>query len=198
MDYYNKIRDEFLKNEVRRKVDNYVRNRNDLMTYYNVGRLIVEAQGGEVRAKYGDGLIKEYSIKLTEEFGRGYSIRNLKYIRKFYLYVEKGQTMSAQLSWSHYVELIKLKDINEINYYIDICVNNNIDVRTLRDKIKAHEYQRLDNNTKNKLINKDNVEVNDFIKNPIMIKNIYDYDDISELMLKELIIRDMENFLLEL
>ena len=94
MNYYDNIKQELINNEIYKKVKDYSKNRNDLETYYKVGKLIVEAQGGEARAKYGDKLIKEYSKKLTNELGRGYSTRNLKLMRKFYLF-QKGQTVSA-------------------------------------------------------------------------------------------------------
>ena len=87
------------------------------MSYYNVGKLLIDAQGGEKRAKYGDNLIKEYSIRLTKELGKKYSVTSLKYMRQFYLF-KKGQPVVDQLSWSHYVELLPIKDINKINYNI--------------------------------------------------------------------------------
>ena len=95
MNYYNEIKNELINNEVYKRVKDYSKNRSDLTTYYNVGKLIVEAQGGESRAKYGDGLIKEYSKKLTNELGKGYSTRSLKKMRKFYL-IQKGPTVSAK------------------------------------------------------------------------------------------------------
>ena len=95
MNYYNEIKNQFINNEVTKRVKDFSKNKSDLDTYYNVGKLLVEAQGGEERAKYGDKLIKEYSKRLTNELGKGYSTRNLKYIRKFYLYIQKGQTLSA-------------------------------------------------------------------------------------------------------
>ena len=113
-----------------------------------MGKLLVEAQGGEERAKYGDGLIKEYSKRLTIELGKGYSTRSLKKMRKFFLYIQKGTSMTAHLSWSHYVELLVLGNINEINYYINISINNCLSYRELRNKIKSREYERLDENTK--------------------------------------------------
>ena len=84
MNYYNQIKEKLMDNEVYKKVKDFSKNRNDLNTYYEVGKLLIEAQGGEVRAKYGDGLIKEYSEKLTKEVGKGYCTRNLKNMRKFY------------------------------------------------------------------------------------------------------------------
>jgi len=145
MNYYKEIKQELINNEIYKKVKDYSKNRNDLTTYYNVGKLLIEAQGGEERAKYGDGLIKEYSKKLTNELGKGYSTRNLKNMRKFYLLIQKGQTVSAQLSWSHYSEFLVLSNINEINYYIKISVEQNLSVRELRTKIKkmnTKDYQK--------------------------------------------------------
>ena len=107
-------------------------------------------------------------------------------------------TLSRQLTWSHYVELLKFEDINEINYYIDICIKQKLGVRELRYKIKNKEYERLPIETKNKLINKEEHQINDLIKNPILIKNSYNYEKITEKLLKQLILEDIENFLKEL
>lgn len=143
MNYYNEIKNKLIDNEVYKKVKDNSKDRNDLSTYYEVGKLLIKAQGGEERAKYGDNLIKEYSKKLTLELGKGYSTRNLKNMRKLYLFHKKGQTVSAQLSWSHYCELLSLSNINEINYYINITEECNLSVRQLREKIKNKEYQIL-------------------------------------------------------
>ena len=74
MNYYDEIKNELINNEIYKKVKDYSKNRSDLQTYYNVGKLLIEAQGGEDRAKYGDGLIKEYSKRLTNELGKKYRI----------------------------------------------------------------------------------------------------------------------------
>ena len=197
MNYYEEIKKELVNNEVYKRVKDYSKNKSDLSTYYNVGKLLIEAQGGEKRAKYGNGLIKEYSKRLTEELGKGYSTRNLKLMRKFYLF-QKGQTLSAQLTWSHYTELLKIEDINKINYYIRITEEQNLSVRELRTKIKNNEYERLDDSTKDKLATKEDLLPKDLIKNPILIKNSYNYELISERILKELILEDLDNFLSEL
>ena len=198
--YYDEIKNELINNEVYKRVKDYSKNRNELSTYYNVGKLLIEAQGGEDRAKYGDGLIKEYSLKLSQEVGKGYSTRNLKNMRKFYLLCEKGQTLSAKLNWSHYVELLSFNDINEINYYINTTEKYNLSVRQLRERIKNKEYQRLDDNTKLKLINKEEMSIGDTIKNPIIIKNKLgiDKENISEKVLQRLILEDIPSFLDEL
>ena len=198
MNYYNEIKEHLINNEVYKKVKDYSKNRNELETYYNVGKLLIEAQGGETRAKYGDNLIKEYSKRLTIELNKKFNPTLLKNIRQFYLIVQKGPTMSDKLTWSHYVELLKFDDVNEINYYIDISIKQRLGVRELRYKIKNKEYERLPIETKNKLSEKEEVKINDFIKNPILIKNSYNYEEITEKILKKLILEDIDNFLTEL
>ena len=162
--------------------------------------MLIEAQGGEERAKYGDGLIKEYSKKLSEELGGKYNITTLKRMRQFYLIIEKGATLWHQLTWSHYRELLTFDNIDEINYYIKQTEIYNLSVRELREKIKSKEYQRLDDNTKLKLINKEETVVSDFIKNPIVIRNKYNIDkeSITEKILQRLILEDIPSFLKEL
>ena len=200
MNYYNEIKNKLIDNEVYKRVKDYSKNRNELSTYYEVGRLLIEAQGGENRAKYGNGLIKEYSKRLTSELGKGYTFTALSRMRQFYVLSEKVATLSQQLSWSHYSELLSLNDVNEINYYISITESYNLSVRELRERIKNKEYQRLDDNTKLKLVNKEEVNVNDFIKNPIIIKDRLgiDKENISEKILQRLIIEDVEGFMKEL
>ena len=200
MNYYNEIKNELINNEVYKSVKDYSKNKNELSTYYNVGKLLIEAQDGEERAKYGDGLIKEYSKKLSEELGGKYNITTLKRMRQFYLIIEKGATLWHQLTWSHYCELLTFDNIDEINYYIKQTEIYNLSVRKLREKIKSKEYQRLDDNTKLKLINKEETVVSDFIKNPIIIRNKYNVDKehITEKILQKLILEDIEKFLLEL
>ena len=200
MNYYKEIKKELINNEVYKRVKDYSKNKNELSTYYNVGKLLIEAQGGEERAKYGDGLIKEYSKKLSEELGEKYNITTLKRMRQFYLIIEKGATLWHQLTWSHYCELLVFDNVDEINYYIKQTEIYNLSVRELREKIKSKEYQRLDDNTKLKLINKEETVVSDFIKNPIIIRNKYNVDKehITEKILQKLILEDIEKFLLEL
>ena len=200
MNYYNEIKNKLIDNEVYKRVKDYSKNRNDLNTYYEVGKLLIEAQGGEERAKYGDRLIKEYSERLYNELGKKYDITTLKRYRQFYLKIEKGAALRHQLSWTHYRELLTLDNVNELNYYVEITIEQNLSYRQLREKIKNKEYQRLDDNTKLKLVNKEEIAVSDFIKNPIVIKNKYNYDieNISEKMLQTLILEDIPSFLKEL
>lgn len=142
MNYYEEIKNLFISNETYKKVKDYSKNRSDVDTYYEVGKLIVEAQGGEVRAKYGDNLIKNYSEKLILEFNdKKYSYRNLMNMRKFYLIFkdEKVNAMRSQLTWSHYRELLSLNNCDEMKYYIEIAVKNNLGYRELKIRIKNKE-----------------------------------------------------------
>ena len=192
MNYYNEIKQELINNEINRKVKNYSINRNDLNTYYNVGRLLLVAGN-----KYGEGIISEYSSKLIKELGKGYSQRNLRNMRQFYKVFSKWQTLSAKLSWSHYCEILWLED-NKLLYYVRIIEEQNLSVRQLREKIKSKEYERLDENTRNKLINQEQLSIVDFVKNPILIKNSHHYNEISEKILQKLILEDIESFMKEL
>ena len=200
MNYYNEIKNELINNEVYKRVKDYSKNRNELSTYYNVGKLLVEAQGGEDRAKYGESLIKEYSNKLITEVGKKYNYKTLLKMRKFYLMFKNFSTLSRHLTWSHYCELLTFDNVDEINYYIKQTGDYNLSVRKLREKIKSKEYQRLDDKTKLKLINKEETVVSDFIKNPIVIRNKYNIDkeEVTEKILKKLILEDLDNFLKEL
>ena len=197
MDYYNEIKNKFIDHEGYKRIKDYSKNRNELETYYEVGKLLVEAQGGESRAKYGNGLIKEYSKRLTLELGKGYSERSLKYMRKFYI-CQKGQPLAAQLSWSHYIILLSIEDKYKRDYYMNKVITCNLGKRELYDRIKSNEYERLDEVTRNKLIIKEKLDISDEIKHPIIIKNKYNTNDISECMLKNLIIENMDDFLSEL
>lgn len=193
MNYYREIKKELINNEINKQVKNYSINRSDLNTYYNVGKMLASAG-----KHYGEGIIKEYSKRLTEELGKGYSKRNLWLMLKFFELKEKMQTLSAQLSWSHYCELLPLENINEINYYIEVTILNCLSVRQLRNKLKMKEYERLDETTKSKLTNKKETNITDYIKNPILIKNKYNTNDISEKVLQRLILEDIPSFLEEL
>ena len=193
MNYYSEIKNELVNNEIYKRVKDYSKNKHDLSTYYNVGKLLSEAG-----KSYGDGIIKEYSKRLTNELGKKYSYTYLTRMRQFYLLGKKVAPLAQQLTWSHYVELISLKNIDEIRYYIDISASQNLSRNELRNRIKSKEYERLDNKTKEKLINKEDTLVSDFIKDPIIVNNSLNYIEISEKVLKELILNDLENFLNQL
>ena len=192
--YYEEIKNELINNEINKKVKDYSKNKSDLDTYYNVGKKLAEAG-----KHYGEGIIKEYSNKLKKEIGQKYDERTLRRIRQFYyVFSENWSTVSTSLSWSHYTELLSLNDINKINYYIKITEELNLSVRELRTKIKSNEYERLPDKTKDKLVNKEEKEIEDFIKNPIVIHNPSNIEVLKEKVLQKLILEDMPSFLKEL
>ncbi len=193
MNYYNEIKKELVNNEINRKVKRYSINKSDLNTYYNVGRMLSEAGN-----HYGEGIIKDYSNKLTIDLKIKYDVSSLNKMKKFYLLIEKVATLSPNLSYSHYVELLPIDNVNEVKYYIRIIEEQNLSIRQLREKIKSKEYERLDDETKSKLINNDDNNVVDFVKNPILIKNSFNYENISEKLLQKLILEDIASFMKEL
>ena len=193
MNYYNEIKKELINNEITKKVKDYSKNKSDLTTYYNVGKLLSEAG-----KHYGESIIKEYSEKLTKELGKGYTESALKRMRKFFSAIKKGATVSHLLTWSHYSELLPLDKISAINYYIRLTEQQNLSVRQLRERIKNKEYERLDSKTKEKLITKEETTLIDLIKNPIVIKNNNNIEIISEKVLQKIILEDLDDFLKEL
>ena len=197
MNYYNEIKNKLIDNEVYKRVKDYSKERNTVITYFEIGRLLAIAGG-----KYGEGIIKKYSERLVNELGKKYNVRTLRRIRQFYLVIgdKIWSPVATNLTWSHYSELLPLKDINEINYYIKITSEQCLSKRGLREKIKNKEYQRLDDNTKLKLVNKEKINIGDNIKNPIIIKNKLgiDKENISEKILQRLILEDIPSFLKEL
>ena len=196
MDYYNQIKETLLNNEINKKVKDYSKNKVELESYYNVGKLLFEAG-----KHYGEGILKQYSVKLTNELGKGYNVSALKRMRQFYQVIEKGATVSHLFTtWSHYVELLKFNDINIINYYITQIDNRHLSVRDLRVIIKEKEYERLDESTKEKLKNKEELSIIEEIKDPILINNKsnIDVNNIKEKVLQKIILDDISNFLKQL
>ena len=193
MNYYKEIKNELVNNEITKKIKDYSKNRSDLTTYYNVGKLLSEAG-----KHYGEGIIKEYSKRLTSELGKGYSATRLRYMRQFYSFVSKYPSLTDILSYTHYCELIWLENLSKINYYIKLSIEQNLSVRQLRERIKNEEYERLDEATRKKLISKEETTLVDFIKNPIVIKNNSGKEIVSEKVLQKLILEDLPTFLKEL
>ena len=152
----------------------------------------------EAGKHYGEGIIEKYSLKLSVEVDKKYNKTNLKRMRQFYIMIEKGALMGHQLSWSHYRELIPLKDIDKINYYISVCEKNYVTRDELKKKIKSKEYERLPSNKKENIINKKEFSIIDCIKNPIVIRNNKTYDILSEKILQKIILEDIELFMKEL
>ena len=192
MNYYNEIKQELINNEITKRIKDYSKNKSDLNTYYKVDKILSEAG-----KHYGEGIIKEYSSRLSIELNKKYSYRSLNYMVKFYKF-QKVQSITANLSWGHWIELLSIKDINKIKYYIKQSEELSLTTRQLRERIKSKEYERLDESTKNKLINNEESLVVDFVKNPILIKNSNNHTEISEKVLQKLILEDVSSFMKEL
>ncbi|MBQ2640266.1 MAG: DUF1016 family protein [Bacilli bacterium] len=195
MNYYNEIKEKLIKSEIYDRVKDYSKDRNKVRVYFEIGKLLSEA-GKE----YGKNIIKQYSEKLITEVGKKYNERNLRYMRRFYEVFSniKWNPAGSKLSWSHYREMLVLKNTNAIIYYINICEKNYLTKKQLKDKIKNREYERISDETKNKLITKEQLEVNDLIPNPIIIKSNTLKEEMNEYALKQAIINNLDEFLIQL
>ena len=195
MNYYNEIKEKLIKSEIYDRAKDYSKDRHKVSVYFETGKLLSKA-GKE----YGKNIIKQYSKNLMLEVGKKYNERTLYGMRKFYEVFsnEKLNPLGSKLSWSHYRELITIKNIDEIIYYIFICEKYNLSKRQLQERIKNHEYNRLSENAKNKLIMKKQLNVNDLVPNPIIIKSSPLKDDLSEYALKQLLLNNLDDFLNQL
>jgi len=191
--YYNEIKEYLINNEVYKRVKDYSKNKSDLDTYYKVGKILAAAG-----KHYGEGIIREYSGKLSLELGKKYDISSLKRMRQFYQIIEKGVALQHQLSWNHYIALLPIKEVNIINYYISVTIKFNYSYRKLRELIRLKEYERLPEETKSKLINQQETNIKDLVPDPILIENKNNIDVINEKILHQLIIENITSFMKEL
>lgn len=168
--YYEEIEHLIKKNEVNKKVRKLEENHSLVTTYWEIEKLIVEAQGGSLRAKYGNELIKKGSVNLTELYGKGYDYTNLSRFRKFYMsFPILGPV--AQVSWTNIIKLIAIKDENKRNYYINLCIKNSLSKRELISEIKSNSYERLVNKPKKvEIITAQKYSISNDMKNPIIIE----------------------------
>ena len=195
MNYYNEIKERLIKSEIYDKAKDYSKDKHKVSVYFETGKLLSDA-GKE----YGKNVIKQYAEKLIVEVGKKYNERTLYGMRKFFEVFsnEKLNPLGSKLSWSHYRELLTIKNIDAIMYYIDICEKNNLSKRQLQERIRNHEYDRLSNETKTKLIESKELKVDDLIPNPIVIKSNMLKDNLSEYALKQAILNNIDDFLRQL
>ncbi|MDX9892065.1 MAG: PDDEXK nuclease domain-containing protein [Bacteroidales bacterium] len=214
--FFNKVAD--LLKEARKSIVQTV-NKTMVLTYFEIGKLIIEEeQNGKERAEYGKQIIKELSSRLSIEFGKGFSVNNLKQMRTFYLTYSKGQTVSAesdesivqhynlQLSWSHYLFLMRIENLDERKYYEIETYSNNWSLRELQRQFNSALYERL-------VLSRDKKSVKelskvgqvieshkDTIKDPYILEFIGLSENIkySETELEQKMIDKLEHFLLEL
>ena len=195
MNYYNEIKEKLIKSEIYDRAKDYAKDQNKVKVYFEIGKLLSKA-GKE----YGKNIIKQYSERLMLEVGKKYNERNLRYMRQFYeMIIEtKWNTLCSKLSWSHYREVLSLKDTNAIRYYLNQCEIKNLTIKQLQIIIKNKEYERLSDETKNKLIKQEQLKVQDLVPNPVVIKGSKLKENISEYALKQLILNNLDDFLLQL
>ena len=194
MNYYNEIKEKLLESEIYDRVKDYSKDKNKVKVYYETGKLLSEA-GKE----YGKNIIKQYSLKLMIDVGKKYNERTLYRMRKFYEVFsnEKLTPLVSKLSWSHYIQLVSIKNIDEIIYYINTTLKNNLNKRELHDRIKYHDYDRLSDDAKTKLIKEEKLKL-DLVPNPIIIKTNSSNEDLSEYALNQLILNNLDEFLRQL
>lgn len=184
-------------------------NKTIVKTYFEIGRLIVEEeQNGKSKAKYGQNLIAELSQKLTNEFGKGFSTTNLKQMRTFYLTYSKSQTVSDEfsLTWSHYLVLMRIDNVEERKFYEIETAENNWSLRELQRQFDSALYERLmlsrNKNEVKKLSNKGQIieKAQDTLKDPYVLEflGLPEETNYSETELEEKLIDKLEHFLLEL
>ena len=195
MNYYEEIKNKIIDNETYERVKDYSKERHRVITYYEIGKLLNEAGG-----KYGANIIKQYSEKLVIEVGTKYNERTLRRMRQLYLLFKKQKwsPLATKLSWSHYSEVLSIKDEEKLMYYINVCINRNLSKMKLREIIKNKEYERLPDETKKKIIKEEKLEVKDLVPDPILIKNKNNIEIITEKVLHNLILEDIEDFMREL
>ena len=177
-----------------------------LNLYWNIGKIIMEIQQGDERASYGDAVLDKLSQKLTNEFGKGFSSRNLRTMRKFYLIYPIWKTVSSKLSWSHYLELIKIDNEQKRKFYLNECINSKWSVRELQRQRDSLLYERLtisaDKEKILELSEKGQIlkTSKDLVKDPFVLEflDIKENTDYLESDLEKNIIEHLKEFLLEL
>ena len=181
--YLENIRGYIISEQARTIVRDYNANKSKLETYYNIGKELSEAG-----KHYGEGIVKKYAIELTKEFGKGYSVSNLKRMRQFYILFEKGAAVPHQLTWEHLRLLLPLKNVEEIDYYIHVAIRSNLSYRKLAERIKSDEYGRLPLETKIKLKESKEVNEKDMVPSTIFVSSSKLKEELTEKVLENLII----------
>lgn len=190
--YYIEIENYIRINEFNKRRRTLEENYDTLNNYWNIGRLIVEAQGGNLKSKYGDELLKNWSKEYTKHYGPGYSYANMARYRQFYISFPIFAT-TWRISWSIIKVILPISDINKRNYYLNLCIEKNLTVRKLQDEIKSNSYERLIVKPEHieLIVHKEEYSILDDMKNPIIIKvddnkNISSEKDLEMILLSEI------------
>lgn len=174
--------------------------------YWNIGKSIVEAQGGNERAEYGKKIISELSQKLTEDFGKGFTVSNLKYMRQFYLMFPNGHALSGELSWTHYRHLLRVENPTARNFYMEECAKSNWSTRQLERQINSFYYERLLSSQDQEAVRQESLQTapakkpTDFIRDPYVLEfiGLENPAHFHEKELEQALIDELQKFLLEL
>ena len=202
-DFYNEIK-RILVN-ARNKVYNTA-NFAMVEAYWNIGKKIIEEQGGKDTAEYGQGLLQELSKQMTKDFGKGFTVTNLKYMRQFYLTFRNGHALRSELSWTHYRSLMRVENEKARNFYLEESIKSNWSTRQLDRQINSFFYERL-LSSKNKeevseeitKLEKDKIP-EDIIRDPYVLEflGLEQNTDFYESDLEQALITHLQKFLLEL
>ena len=181
--YLENIRSYIISEQARTIVRDYSANKSKLETNYNIGKELSEAG-----KHYGEGIVKKYAKELTKEFGKGYGITELRKMRAFYYIAQKCAPLGRVLTWSHYKLLLPLYNLDEIKFYIDLTIRDNLSKRALAERIKSNEYGRLAPETKQKLKEEKEVNQSEMVPSNIVIPSNKLEEKLTEKVLENLII----------
>ena len=191
--YLENIKTEIINGNAKVVAKNYQINNVKLTMNYNIGKQLAEAG-----KHYGEGIVKKYAKELTEEFGKGYTFTELTRMKQFYDLSQKVAPVGQLLTWSHYKLLLPLKNVGEIKYYIHITKRDNLSKRALAERIKSDEYGRLSTETKESLLNKEELSLLQSIPSPIVLTPNKSYEFYNEKILQEIIFENIEDFMHQL
>ncbi len=191
--YLDHIRNEIITTEAKVIVREYKNNLDKLTRNYNIGKELTLAG-----KHYGESIVKKYANILTKEFGKGYKAAELRKMRAFYVLIQKCGALHRTLSWNHYLKLLPLNEINELNYYINITIRDNLSYRNLSLRIKSDEYHRLSPVTRDKLETNKKIKSGEEVLNPIIVRTNNLKEKFTEKVLQEMIMNDLSNFLRQL
>ena len=192
-EYLSNIKTEIINGNAKVAAKNYQINNVKLTMNHNIGKELVEAG-----KHYGEGIVKKYASILTKEFGSGYKEKDLYKMQQFYLLIQKVAPLERQLTWSHYKILLSLRDIKEIKYYIHITKRDNLSKRALAERIKSNEYGRLSTETKESLLNKEELSLIQSVPSPIVLTPNKSYEVYTEKILQEIIYENLDGFMKQL
>ncbi len=201
--FYNEIKN--ILSKARNKVYQ-IANFTMVEAYWNIGKSIIEEQGGNEKAEYGSGLLKELSKQMTQDFGKGFTVTNLKYMRQFYLTFPNSHALRDELSWTHYRLLMKVENNNAREFYMQEAVKAQWSTRQLERQINSFFYERLLSSKKKEQVATEIQTLEpakkpeDIIRDPYVLEflGLSSNDDFFESDLEQALITHLQKFLLEL